>query len=117
MVSSWTPPSTWSQISAPRLATRERARRSFGSTMSRKCWPPKPGSTVISSSMSISGSRSSYGSTAVPGLTASPARAPAARMAPSVRTGARVASAWMVTLRAPASAYSGAHRSGSSIIR
>jgi len=85
--------------------------------MSRKCWPPKPGSTVISNSMSSSGSRSAYGSTAVPGLKASPARAPAARMARKVRTGARVASAWIVTLRAPASAYSGAHRSGSSIMR
>ena len=66
--------------------------------MSRKGWPPKPGSTVISSSMSISDSRSWYGSTAVPGLTASPARAPAARIARSVRTGACTASAWIVTL-------------------
>lgn len=54
--------------------------------------------------MSTSGSRSSYGSTGVPGLTASPARAPAARIARSVRTGAWAASAWMVTLPAPASA-------------
>ena len=53
----------------------------------------------------------------MPGLTASPALAPADRIARSVRTGARTASAWMVTLPAPASAYSGAHRSGSSIIR
>ena len=117
MVSSLTPPSTWSHTAASRPPTSERARRSFGSTMSRKGWPPKPGSTVISSSMSTSGSRSAYGSTAVPGLTASPARAPAARIARSVRTGACTASAWIVTFLAPASAYSGAHRSGSSIIK
>ena len=41
---------------------------------------------------------------AVPGLRARPERAPAARMARSVRTGAFAASAWMVTLPAPASA-------------
>jgi DNA-directed RNA polymerase specialized sigma24 family protein len=44
------------------------------------------------------------GSTAVAGLMASPARAPAALIARSVRTGAAAASAWMVTLPAPASA-------------
>ncbi len=47
----------------------------------------------------------------------SPARAPAALIARSVRTGAAAASAWMVTFRAPASAYPGAQRSGSSIMR
>jgi len=81
-----------------------RVRRIFGSTMSRNFWPPKPGSTVISSTMSTSSSRSSKGWMAVPGLRASPALAPAARMARSVRTGALAASAWMVTLPAPASA-------------
>ena len=43
--------------------------------------------------------------------------APAARMARRVRTGACAASAWIVTFLAPASAYPGAHRSGSVIIR
>ena len=37
----------------------------LGSTTSRNDWPPKPGSTVMTSSMSSSGSRSAYGSTAV----------------------------------------------------
>ena len=54
--------------------------------------------------MSSSGSRSAYGSTAVTGLMASPARAPAARISRRVRTGDPAASAWIVTLRAPASA-------------
>ncbi len=82
----------------------DRARRTFGSTMSRNFCPPNPGSTVISSSMSTSPTRSSYGSTAVAGLSASPARAPSERISRSVRTGAEDASAWMVTLPAPASA-------------
>jgi len=104
MVSSLTPPSTWSHTAASRPPTRARARRSFGSTRSRNGWPPKPGSTVISSSMSTSGRRPAYGSTAVPGLTARPARAPAALMARRVRTGACTASAWIVTFLAPAAA-------------
>src|SRR5689334_1867269 len=47
----------------------------------------------------------------------SPALAPAARMSRATATGLSVASAWNVTLYAPASAYGGAQRSGSSIIR
>ena len=91
--------------------------RILGSTRSRNFWPPKPGSTVISSSMSSSGSRSAYGSTAVAGRSAIPARTPAARSVRASRTGACVASTWKVTLRAPGSAYAGAQRSASSIIR
>ena len=104
MVCSLTPPSTCSHTAPPCRLTMSRARRSLGSTMSRNGCPPKPGSTVISSSMSNSGSRSSYGSTGVAGLIASPARAPADRIIRSVRTGEVAASAWMVTFRAPASA-------------
>ena len=47
------------------FAISSRARRIFGSTMSRNAWPPKPGSTVMTSSMSSSGSRSAYGSIGV----------------------------------------------------
>ena len=43
--------------------------------------------------------------------------APAARMSRATPTGLSVASAWNVTLYAPASAYGGAQRSGLSIIR
>ncbi len=51
------------------------------------------------------------------GLSASPARAPAVRSVRARRTGAAAASTWKVTEAAPASAYAGAHRSGSSIMR
>ena len=51
------------------------------------------------------------------GLIDRPARDPAARMVRASETGSRVASAWKVTLAAPASAYPGAHRSGLSIMR
>ena len=71
----------------------------------------------MTSSMSSSESRSSYGSTAVAGLSAIPARACLARSSRANRTGAAHASTWKVTLDAPASTYSGAQRSGSSIIR
>jgi len=53
----------------------------------------------------------------VAGLIDRPARDPAARMVRASETGSRVASAWKVTLAAPASAYPGAHRSGLSIMR
>lgn len=84
-----------------------RVRRIFGSMMSRKDWPPKPGSTVMISSMSSSGSRSSYGSMGVAGLSAIEARAPFARISRARRTGAAAASAWKVTDPAPASTYWG----------
>ena len=45
------------------------------------------------------------------------ARAPRCRSSRASRTGAAAASTWKVTDSAPASAYAGAHRSGSSIIR
>ena len=67
--------------------------------------------------MSSSPSRSAYGSIGVAGLRAIDARAPLARSSRASRTGALAASAWKVTDPAPASAYAGAHWSGSSIIR
>ena len=85
--------------------------------MSRNAWPPKPGSTVMISSMSSSGSRSSYGSIGVAGLRAMEALAPFARISRASRTGAAAASTWNVTEEAPASTYRGAQRSASSIIR
>ena len=54
-----TPPSTWSQVSTPCLSISSRARRILGRHRSRNFWPPKPGSTVMISTMSSSGSRSS----------------------------------------------------------
>ena len=51
------------------------------------------------------------------GLSAIAARAPLARISRASRTGARAASTWKVTEPQPASTYSSALRSGSSIIR
>ena len=81
-----------------------RARRIFGSVRSRNAWPPKPGSTVMISSMSSSPSMSRYGSTGVPGRSAMPAFAPRARSSRASLTGAIEASAWNVTEATPASA-------------
>ena len=61
----------------PAARCRRRACRSarglgviLGRHRSRNFWPPKPGSTVMISTMSSSGSRSSYGSIGVAGLSA-----------------------------------------------
>ena len=59
IVSRDTPPSTYSQMSPPCLSISVRARWIFGRQTSRNFWPPKPGSTVMISTMSSSGSRSS----------------------------------------------------------
>src|SRR3954447_21723814 len=104
IVVSSTPPSTCTQTECSPSRTSARARAIFGSTTSRNRCPPKPGSTVISRTMSISGRRSASGSTGVAGLRATPARAPPARNVRARRTGACAASRWNVTLRAPASA-------------
>ena len=79
--------------------------------------PPKPGSTVITRIWSKSSRRSNSPSTGVAGLTATPARAPIARSRRARATGSFAASRWKVTDAAPSSAYSGAQRSGSAIIR
>lgn len=69
-----------------------------------KLWPPKPGSTDMISRVSNCGRISRYGSSGVPGFTLIPALAPAARMSRATPIGLSVASAWKVTLWAPASA-------------
>jgi hypothetical protein len=53
----------------------------------------------------------------VAGFSAMDARAPSDRSSRASRTGAAAASTWKVTEPAPASAYCGAQRSGSSIMR
>ena len=88
IVAAETPPSTWIHTSSPCSDTARRARRIFGSTSSRNSWPPNPGSTVITSSMSSSGSSRTYGSKGVAGLSAMPARAPSRAQLAGQRTGA-----------------------------
>ena len=117
MVSSVMPPSTWMATFTPEPSTAARARRIFGSITSRNAWPPKPGSTVMISSMSSSESMSRYGSTGVAGRSAMPAFAPRARSSRASLMGASDASTWNVTELRPASAYCGAQRSTLAIIR
>ncbi len=63
-----------------------------------KLWPPNPGSTLITSSVSKSRRISRYGSIGVFGLIDRPALAPAARMSRATPDGSSAASAWKVTL-------------------
>ena len=98
MVSALMPPSISTRIVSSPESTSRRAVRTFDSTSSMNDWPPKPGSTDITSRVSKSRRISRYGSSAVPGLTDNPAFAPAARMSRATATGLSVASAWKVTL-------------------
>ncbi|SLF48935.1 Uncharacterised protein [Mycobacteroides abscessus subsp. massiliense] len=81
-----------------------RTARTLSNTLAMKDCPPNPGSTDMTNNVSKSFSTSRYGSSGVPGLILSPAFAPAARMSRATPTGLSVASAWNVTLCAPASA-------------
>ena len=80
-------------------------------------WPPKPGSTVITSTMSSSSLYGSSADSGVPGLTARPAARPAARIRRSVGAISSSISTWKVIESQPASRYSSRKRPGSSIIR
>ena len=117
MVRASIPPSTCTQISRPDESAIRRASETLPIMSAMNDWPPKPGSTVMIKIMSSSRAISRTDSIEVPGLTAAPARAPAARRSRARVTGFRAASMWKVTLLAPASAYAGAQRSGSSIMR
>ncbi len=80
-------------------------------------WPPKPGSTVMTSSRSMRVSQASAAASGVPGLSASPTSAPVARTVSSVAPGSGQASRCTVIRSAPASRNGPASRSGRSIIR
>ena len=80
-------------------------------------WPPKPGSTVMTSTMSSSSAYGSRADSGVPGLTASPAARPASRIARSVGAIGSSISTWNVIESQPASRYSSMKRPGSLIIR
>ena len=94
-----------------------RRRRTFAIWLSRNFCPPKPGSTVMISTMSNSSRMSKIGSTGSAGRTAKHALQPMSRSWRARRTGAWVAPIWNEMEAAPSFAYSGAQRSGSSIIR
>ena len=80
-VSRLIPPSTWT---SPPWALWRRSSRA-ASSLSRATsfmndWPPNPGSTVMTSTMSSSSAYGSSADSGVAGLTASPAARPASRM-------------------------------------
>ena len=81
-VSRLTPPSTWTSpptgLWAQVLAGREQLLRR---DVRMNDWPPNPGSTVITRTMSSSSRYGSRADSGVPGLTARPAARPAARIA------------------------------------
>ena len=98
------PPSTWIQISLPAFFTISRVRRILGTTLERNSCPPKPGATVMISTMSNSVMKSANGSIGVCGRSPIAARDPSARISRAVRIGARDASTWKVTDSHPRSA-------------
>ena len=117
-VSRLTPPSTWTSPPQGLSASRRRAAGTFASATSRmNDWPPKPGSTVITITMSR---RCRYGSSAVigvPGRIARPAARPAARMRRRIGSIGSSTSTWTVIESQPAARKSSSQRPGSAIIR
>ena len=111
------PPSTSMSVSRFRLFSIARASRIFLVLVSIYFCPPKPGSTVITRSISI---RSRYGRascTLVDGLIAIPTRFPCSRMAAITAPGSGADSRWKVIPSAPQSAKFLMYRSGSFTIR
>src|SRR6478735_9069640 len=104
MVAAEMPPSTCSHTADPRRRASAARAESFGIVSGMNDWPPKPGSTVMTSTWSNSSRCSKRGSAGVPGLTATPARAPIARSRRARATGSADASTWKVTDAAPSSA-------------
>ena len=88
------------QVRAPRGACR-------GATSFMNVWPPKPGSTVMTRTMSSSSRYGSSAASGVPGLTARPAARPASRIRAQGRRDLRSSiSTWNVIESQPASRYS-----------
>ena len=83
-----------------RASISARASRTFSSARGMNCWPPKPGFTLITSTMSQSSMMSSSIATGVCGQIAMPAFAPSERMCVSRRCACGVASRWNVMMSA-----------------
>ena len=118
MVAREMPPSTWIDTCSPAALMAARVRSIFGIICSMKDWLPKPGSTVSDENhvefVEDVHERCDVGrGFSKPGPRVH--RCDAARGAS--RSGAAAASAWKVTDSQPTSAYCGAQRSGSSIMR
>src|SRR5690606_1493228 len=112
------PPSTSIQRSRrPRASAISRICRILRSAEGMKAWPPKPGLTLITRTMSTSSRTYSTEEGWVAGLSATAGRAPSLRICCSVRCRCVQASTWTVTMSAPASTKAGMSFSGSTIIR
>jgi hypothetical protein len=117
MFSTFTPPSTSSQMSRPLASMRERAAASFFSACGMNFWPPYPGLTDMTrtrSSWSMTCSRQASG---VAGLNTRPALQPCSLMRAMVRSTCSEASGWNEMMFAPALAKSGTRRSTGFTIR
>lgn len=106
------PPSTWMSSAGCSVLISS----TLGIMLGIKDWPPKPGSTVMTSTMST---RATMGATApagVPGFSATPTFMPAARMAlqssAAAPSASPAASMWKVYWLPPASLMGSIHCSG-----
>ena len=113
------PPSTSSSQSRPRLWIQPRMARTLSIMSGMKAWPPKPGSTVITSTMAHWSRKGRTASAGVLGLMTTPGRLPWARISSRAFPvfSSVSASTWTVTMSAPAWQKASTYRTGRSIIR
>eukprot|EP01139_Manchomonas_bermudensis_P016790 Amastigsp_a514324_96.p3 type:complete len:175 gc:universal Amastigsp_a514324_96:545-21(-) len=100
-----------------RSGLRARISATLGMTSGIKAWPPKPGSTVITSTMSTRSRIPSKAATGVAGLSATPTRMPCSRTRAISDAASDVASMWNVNDDAPAAAKSAIQAPGSVTMR
>ncbi len=119
MVAGPMPPSTSMSTESvrPSAAISARSARILGSMVAMYCWPPKPGLTVMISTMSTRSSTCATAEMGVAGFNATDAFAPSEAMLPSVRCRWGQASACTIRRSHPASMYWAAMLSGVSTIR
>ena len=98
------------QPGTPRSSSR--TSRIFGSMVAMYCWPPKPGLTVITSTMSTRSSTWATADAGVAGFSATAAVAPSEAMLPSVRCRCVHASACTISRWQPACDVLGGHHVG-----
>ena len=116
-VSGVTPPSTDSAIERPEASIIRRRAAIFGNCDARNSWPPNPGLTVITRTMSTRSSTHAMLSGGVAGFSTTPARLPCDRISWSVRCRCGPASGCTSMWSAPASANAAMKGSTGAIIR
>ena len=114
-----TPPSTSSSQPGFFSSIQRRMAETLGIISAMNFWPPKPGSTVITSTSSTSFRKGRTVSAGVFGFSTTPARLPLAWiLAMASWSFSSVSdSTWTVTRSAPASQNCSTYRPGSTIIR